>query len=89
MFVPTIKLTAADSKRLGELAEPFFGQSDCTELAEQATKMFARRAPWSDVRVAHVPSPAHLAATQIRLGIFIDFHLPQAVFLTKGAVGDA
>jgi hypothetical protein len=85
MFIPTLNLTKADTKRLGELAVPYFGKDDCTGLAKEAESMFARRAPWSDIRVAKFPSPAHLADTQIRLGIFIDFHLPQAVFLTKAA----
>lgn len=87
MFIPTLSLTKSDSKRLGELAEAYFGMADCTGLAKEAERLFARQAPWSDVRVAHFPTG--FEAKQIRLAVFIDFHLPQAVFLTKGEAGDA
>lgn len=86
MFVPTLDLTAADSKRLGELAEQFFGQADCSALAKEAERLFARRAPWSDVRVVHFPTG--FEDREIRLAVFIDFHLPQAVFLTRVQVDE-
>lgn len=87
MFIPTVKLPKADRKRLGELAQPFFGKADCKELADEAARMFSRAAPWSDIRVAHFPSPAGLADRQIRLGVFVDCHLAQALFLDKDADG--
>ena len=81
MFIPTLKITSADRKRIGELAQAHFGQADCSALAKEACSVIARRAPWSDVRVAHVPTGGE--ATQIRLAVFIDAHLDQGLFLTK------
>ena len=89
MFIPTLQISKADRKRLGELAEPYFGQVDCASLADEAARMLRRLAPWSDIRVAHFPSPAGLLDSQIRLGIFVDCNLAQALFLTKGDAGDA
>ena len=84
MFIPAVRLTKNDRKRLGQLAAPYFGQADCSALANTAASMFARYAPWADIRVAHVPSPAQLADTQIRLAVFVDFRPDQGIFLTKG-----
>lgn len=87
MFIPTLQITSADRKRIGELAQAHFGNADCSALAKEACSVIARRAPWSDVRVAHFPTGRE--ATEIRLAVFVDTHLDQGLFLTKGDSGDA
>jgi hypothetical protein len=87
MFIPSLQITKADRKRLGELAQPYFGMADCSALADQAGRMLARLTPWSDVRVAHFPTGRE--ETEIRLAVFVDYRIDHAIFLTKDVPGDA